>query len=220
MLDSWAAVSGSLGVGTETPGARLDVRGAIKLGSQNDCAAANAGTIRWTGAVMEVCDGDAWKGLLASDANLAELLRDNDGAGSGLDADRLDGLNSSQFMRADQNTGSTGSISTGSTFRVSDGQMGGANRDWMNRGVRVGGGGSDGAYFGLKVEGDNAADTVVAWGDDAGDDLRFIFAASGGAADGSEYMRVTSAGQVGIGTSNPVVALEVNGSIKLAPVIP
>ncbi|MBM4319549.1 MAG: hypothetical protein FJ125_06230 [Deltaproteobacteria bacterium] len=83
----------------------------------------------------------------------------------------------------------------------------------MDRGLRIGGGGSDHAYFGMKVEGADSADTVVAWGDDAGDDLRFIFTSASDPAGGTEYLRVTSAGKVGIGTTAPGAKLEVNGEI-------
>jgi hypothetical protein len=94
--------------------------------------------------------------------------------------------------------------------------MSGANRSWMMDGIRIGAGGSDGAYFGLKDEGSNSADAVVAWGDDLGDDLRFIFTGSGGAIDGDEYMRITGAtGRVGIGTTTPVEKLDVAGNIAV-----
>lgn len=42
-----------------------------------------------------------------------------DGAGSGLDADLLDGLSSDRFMRTDRDTGTTGSLSAGDGLAVS-----------------------------------------------------------------------------------------------------
>ena len=91
----------------------------------------------------------------------------------------------------------------------------GGFRSWMVDGVRVGAGGSDNAYFGLKDEGVNNADAVVAWGDDAGDHLRFINTRSGGPVDGVEYVRITDVGNVGINTTTPTEKLQVNGSIKI-----
>lgn len=44
-----------------------------------------------------------------------------DGAGSGLDADRLDALDSAQFMRADQNTATTGALTVGNGLLVQSG---------------------------------------------------------------------------------------------------
>ncbi len=160
-------------------------------------------------------------GALGAPAVVLGLLVGVDGAGSGLDADRLDGLEASRFLRTDQDTGTTGTLSA-AHVEVRGAEMGGTRRAWMADGVAVGGGGSDGAYFGMKEEGPNAADAVVAWGDDAGDDLRFIFARSGGALDGEEYLRVTSAGAVGVATPTPLARLDVNGdlrahSLKLVP---
>lgn len=205
---------GAVGVGTTTPRARLDVAGAVRVGMENACDGNRGGSLRWNGQALELCDGANWQGLVTGVGDVLDIVRDGDGAGSGLDADRLDGLDSSQFMRTDRDTGTAGRIgANGFDLRV--GAMGGAARNWMTDGLRIGAGGSDGAYFGMKFEGDNAADTVVAWGDDAGDDLRFIFAASGGAADGAERMRILSSGQVGIGTANPRANLEVAGGLRI-----
>jgi len=145
-------------------------------------------------------------------AQVVALLRAGDGAGSGVDADLLDGQDSSRFMRVDRNTGTSG-VLTAERIDIHPGEIAGGRRAWMVDGVRIGAGGSDNAYFGLKDEGNNNADTVVAWGDDVGDHLRFIFARSGGAVNGEEYMRVTSEGRVGVGKTNPAHRLDVNGTI-------
>ena len=55
--------SGDLGVGVMTPAERLDVDGAIRLGTT---ANTNAGTIRWTGSDFEGYDGAAWHSLTAT----------------------------------------------------------------------------------------------------------------------------------------------------------
>jgi hypothetical protein len=74
------------------------------------------------------------------------------------------------------------------TLNINSNEMGGTARSWMTRGVVIGGGGSDGAYFGMKVISANNAQTVIAWGDDSGDDLHFINTLSGGPVDGVTYM--------------------------------
>jgi len=94
-------------------------------------------------------------------------------------------------------------------------QLGGGARPWMSDGIRIGAGGSDNAYFGLKDEGVNNADAVIAWGDDAGDHLRFINTRSGGPVDGVEYMRIEDGGDVGIGTSNPSSILHVADNVPV-----
>ncbi len=205
---------GAVGIGTAAPRTRLDVAGAIRVGMENNCDGARGGALRWNGQALELCDGGGWRALLTDVADLIDIVRDGDGAGSGLDADRLDGVDSAQFMRADRDTGTSGTIgSTG--FHVRLNEMGGARRGWMNDGLRIGAAGSDGAYFGMKFEGDDNADTVVAWGDGAGDDLRFIYARNGGPGDGEERMRILSSGQVGIGTADPRANLEVAGGLRI-----
>jgi hypothetical protein len=207
--------SGNVGIGTTVPQARLDVRGGLRIGDTALCNAARAGTLRWNNNLLQACDGAAWRSFSPSPQQVRDLLVQADGAGSGVDADRLDGLDSGVFMRADRNTGSIGLIS-GNSFTVRDNEMGGSRRNWMVDGLRIGGGGSDGAYFGMKDEGDNNNDTVVAWGDDVGDDLRFIFTRSGGAADGEEAMRIIGdSGNIGMGTAAPTAKLDVRGGVRL-----
>jgi hypothetical protein len=165
-----------------------------------------------SGVDADRLDGHDSSVFVRTAAQLVALLIQADGAGTGIDADLLDGVDSSKFMRVDRDTGTSGTLSA-RRLDLNAGEMGGANRPWMVDGTRVGAAGSDGAYFGMKNEGVNDADAVVAWGDDIGDHLRFIFARSGGPADGEEYMRVTSEGLVGINKAAPVHRLDVNGTI-------
>ncbi|EGJ35415.1 MULTISPECIES: hypothetical protein [Moorena] len=99
-----------------------------------------------------------------------------------------------------------------SLLQVGDG-LGGGNRPWMTRGLQVAWN-SDTVFLGLKDEGADRKDSVLAWGDNTNDAFRFIFAASGGAADGQEIMRLQPNGNVGIGTTNPSEKLEVAGTVK------
>ena len=112
-IATWATVDESLGIGTDAPRARLDVRGGIQLANTEVCAPERSGTLRWTGDALQVCTGERWQGFLAAGANLADLIQDQDGDGSGVDADRIDGVDSSQFMRGDGNTGTTGRLGVG-----------------------------------------------------------------------------------------------------------
>ncbi len=54
-------------------------------------------------------------------AQVRDKLAQVDGAGSGIDADRLDGLDATQFMRADRDTGTTGRLSAGNGLSVTAG---------------------------------------------------------------------------------------------------
>ena len=58
--------------------------------------------MRYNNGSLEVCSGaGGWVEQLNAGSDIIEQIANGDGAGSGLDADRLDGLNSTQFMRTD-----------------------------------------------------------------------------------------------------------------------
>jgi hypothetical protein len=88
-----------------------------------------------------------------------------------------------------------GTINPQSMLHIGDG-LGGGYRPWMIRGTLVSQD-SDTVFFGLKNEGLDRKDTVIAWGDNIEDVFRFIFTANGGPADGQEIMRLQANGTVG-----------------------
>ena len=106
-----------------------------------------------------------------------------------------------------------GTTSPGSKLHIG-GWIGGGLRTWMDNGVIVGDD-SDGGYFGVKDEGPDRKDTVISWGDNIQDNLRFIFTESPGAPNGVEAMRINGAGNVGIGTPTPGAKLDILGDIKI-----
>jgi hypothetical protein len=72
----------------------------------------------------------------------------------------------------------------------------GGYRPWMVRGTLVSWD-TDNVFFGLKDEGPNRKDAVIAWGDDPDLDVfRFIFTAHQGPANGQEVMRLESNGDL------------------------
>jgi hypothetical protein len=77
----------------------------------------------------------------------------------------------------------------------------GGYRPWMVRGTLVSEE-TDNVFFGLKNEGLDRKDAVIAWGDNpevvSPDAFRFIFVASQGPADGQEIMRLEAKGTVGV----------------------
>lgn len=71
---------------------------------------------------------------------------------------------------------------------------------------------SDSMFVGLKNEGSNRKDAVIAWGDDYDDMLRFMFTPHGDPASNPvEVMRLIPAGNVGIGTPEPNTKLHIFG---------
>ncbi len=108
-----------------------------------------------------------------------------------------------------------GTTNPQSLLQVGDGLAGGY-RSWMTRGLQVAWD-TDNVFLGLKDQGADRKDSVLAWGDNTIDAFRFIFVGSSGSVDGEEIMRLQPNGNVGIGTTNPPTAkLEVrNGELGL-----
>jgi hypothetical protein len=92
----------------------------------------------------------------------------------------------------------TGNLSVTNILEIGDtpltGNTGG-NRDWMQKGIKINWD-SDSLFIGLKDEGTNRKDAVIAWGDDPQDDLRFINVLAGGDVQGKELMRIKPSGNV------------------------
>ncbi len=59
--------NGHIGIGTSTPQSALHVAGGIQLSDDaSDCTATKAGTLRWHGGTIEVCDGTSWEPIYSS----------------------------------------------------------------------------------------------------------------------------------------------------------
>ena len=73
----------------------------------------------------------------------------------------------------------------------------GGNREWMTKGMKIFWD-TDNLFIGLKDEGNNRKDAVIAWGDDRNDNLRFIHTSSGGEVDGNEVMQLSPSGNLSL----------------------
>jgi hypothetical protein len=82
-----------------------------------------------------------------------------------------------------------------SMLHIGDGLSNGY-RPWMIRGTLVSQD-TDNVFFGLKNEGADRKNAVIAWGDNRDDVFKFIFTLSGGSADGQEIMSLQPNGTVG-----------------------
>ena len=88
-----------------------------------------------------------------------------------------------------------GTTNPQSMLHIGDG-LGGGYRSWMVRGTLVSEH-TDNVFFGLKNEGSDRKDAVIAWGDNTDDVFKFIFTANGGPDNGQEIMRLQPNGNVG-----------------------
>jgi len=88
-----------------------------------------------------------------------------------------------------------GTTNPQSMLHIGD-ELGGGYRSWMVRGTQVSGE-TDNVFFGLKREGGDRQDAVIAWGDNTDDVFRFIFVGVGGPDNGQEIMRLEAKGNVG-----------------------
>jgi len=73
----FASLSGNVGIGTTSPAVKLDVNGEIKVGYAGvTCANNTAGTLRWSGGVLQVCDGTTWESV-STDSGVTWLVNAN-----------------------------------------------------------------------------------------------------------------------------------------------
>lgn len=66
---------GNVGIGTTSPGAKLEVLGAVKIadGGETCTIAGNGGMLRYSGGNLQFCNGSAWQTLGVSGAGLTSL---------------------------------------------------------------------------------------------------------------------------------------------------
>ncbi|MBF0484828.1 MAG: hypothetical protein HQL25_09010 [Candidatus Omnitrophica bacterium] len=99
-------------------------------------------------------------------------------------------------------------------FHIGDEDIGNlaSSANWSyNSGILLGNGG-DGFFFGFQKPSGSTYDATFLWGDESVNSLKFVGSHTNTL---NEVMTLTSAGNVGIGTSEPQVKLDVNGGVRV-----
>ena len=60
-------VNRTVGIGTANPQTSLEINGAIKLGSEDECDESHAGSLRYLAGALELCNGVEWVKVLTTD---------------------------------------------------------------------------------------------------------------------------------------------------------
>lgn len=229
------SADGNIGIGTTSPAARLDVSGTIsativKLANDPSvaCTAATTGAIKYQSGDFFFCrNGTAWEPL-ASIADSAAPDRIISGTTT------MAAVSNTGFIsitQAGTNTGwfdpqrglvtlgvsATGSIS-GTTGYFSDLAIK-LMPEPFNLTMRLKVGGSAGAdrFRVWSNYGGTASSPAFGWNTSNGNGM--FFPVSNSLAFGvssTEAMRIDSNGNIGIGTANPTMPLEVSGAMKIA----
>jgi len=203
--------SGNIGIGINNPQAKLDISGNTfirgNISTTMDISGTNitaSGTVTGTRLISSIASGTAPLSVTSTTQV------------TNLNADLLDGLNSTQFMRTDISTSTTGNISGANI--IASGNIGIGLLD-PKAPLQIGVGDGDKIIF---AENAGIAGTKLShlsgWGlgfytgRSSSNDGGFITFNTSAASGYTEQMRINSSGNVGIGITNPQAKLHVNGT--------
>lgn len=202
LLSGLAHAQTGMGIGTNNPLERLEVTGAIKLGST---ATTNAGTIRWNGTNFQGYNGSQWVNLDT------QVGADTDWTVSG----------ANQYSAVAGNVG-VGTTSPQQKLHIEVNQNSGISVPVLVRNAGAVNGTGTGSGIGFNNMNSSTNAKTIIYNERVSDfglgKLHFILdnTADGSAADLTDSrMTILSNGNVGVGTTAPGARLEVAGQLKI-----
>ena len=233
------AATGNVGIGTSAPSAKLDVNGSIKIGT-GTCGASTQGSLQFTSNSIQYCNtSNAWTTLGTGGGDVTRggntqgsgvmTVGTNDAYPLGLEANgttRMTILASGELGVGTTNPSFTLDVQgTAVPIRAIATRNSNAAVTAMNLDVQnSSGAGGTGLATTITFRGETTtstgqdmADVGAIWtdGTHASRSAALTFSTVNNAGSLAERMRILHSGNVGIGTTNPAAALDVNGSIKI-----
>jgi len=198
---------GNIGVGTDSPAEKLDIiGGGIKLGTTSNT---NAGTLRWTGTDFEGYNGSSWKSLTGG----AGGTLPSGASGQTLRHDGADWVAASNLHNSGTRIG-VGTINPSAALHVFDDLDGNTSLVIENPNP----GSSSSEWIEFRDESGGLAG-ITTWDNDNvqfGAQMRIFNNRPQGSVHlitdgGASNLSLVAGGFVGIGTTNPVATLHVEG---------
>jgi hypothetical protein len=212
---------GKVGIGVLNPLSKLDVNGSIKIGNSYE---ATEGIIRWTGTDFEGFDGNSWISFTNSGSkdwiqNGYGLYYDNGNIGIGTESNNhklsISGNIASGIERNLlhlHNTANNAFSYTGIILKTGIDNYQSVIQDYgMNYAA------SNYYDFAGFLNLSNNAKGLILHANSASGIIKFYTGHDEIAGAGIERLRITSDGMVGIGTTDPLRTLDVQGEIRLRP---
>ncbi|WP_409480252.1 tail fiber domain-containing protein [Pseudobdellovibrio sp. HCB154] len=195
--------SGNIGIGTNNPVTKLEVSGGVRISMESaSCAVNFAGTLRYNSGSVEFCNGTVWTALSAASSGSLQMSAGTVSApGLSISGDSDTGIYSSGA----NSISLVASGSAGITLSNDIVDLVGAVQvdPWTMYSqvpMQINGTGQDPGYsFANGPSMFSPSVNVLSL-----------------ATDGSERLRINPVGYVGIGTTNPIVPLDVSGTIRSA----
>ncbi|WP_409478174.1 tail fiber domain-containing protein [Pseudobdellovibrio sp. HCB154] len=219
--------AGNVGIGTSNPAAKLDVSGAIRIGvDTSSCIAGLAGTIRYNAGVVEYCNGSTWVTFGAAGAGILAINGLTSGSqtfafgstGTTPNVSSTGTVHTFNFPYASVATTTAGVISYSDYLTFSNKQSATSAAIAATLGYTP----ADGASLTTLTSTVGSVSAAVNSVSSTVSSLQNSVTASLAAMTSSQWTTsganiFYNLGNVGVGTSAPAVAMDIVGSLRVAP---